>query len=150
MDYGLDAGNNIYTDFKTEHDGQAQNMSLTAIRTIYTAVLKETKFAQYATYVTNLTQNFRQAPSDDAYLTEQYDLIEGGLAHAADEVMIVVNKNTELTDLLLAQLGYYSQEEFMNLVYKASDDPLYDESLDKERFSYDELVGRSFVWYPKR
>ena len=81
-------------------------------------------------------------------MTEQYDLIEGGLAHAADEVMIVVNKNTELTDLLLAQLGYYSQEEFMNLVYKASDDPLYDESLDKERFSYDELVGRSFVWYP--
>ncbi len=148
LDFGLDAGNNIYTDFKTEHDGQAQNMSLTAIRTIYTAVLKETKFAQYATYVTNLTQNFRQAPSDDAYLTEQYDLIEGGLAHAADEVMIVVNKNTELTDLLLAQLGYYSQEEFMNLVYKASDDPLYDESLDKERFSYDELVGRSFVWYP--
>lgn len=148
LDYGLDAGNNIYTDFKAEHDGQAQNMSLTAIRTIYTAVLKETKFAQYATYVTNLTQNFRQAPSDDAYLTEQYDLIEGGLAHAADEVMIVVNKNTELTDLLLAQLGYYSQEEFMNLVYKASDDPLYDESLDKERFSYDELVGRSFVWYP--
>ena len=148
LDFGLDAGNNIYTDFKTEHDGQAQNMSLTAIRTSYTAVLKETKFAQYATYVTNLTQNFRQAPSDDAYLTEQYDLIEGGLAHAADEVMIVVNKNTELTDLLLAQLGYYSQEEFMNLVYKASDDPLYDESLDKERFSYDELVGRSFVWYP--
>lgn len=48
LDYGLDAGNNIYTDFKAEHDGQAQNMSLTAIRTIYTAVLKETKFAQYA------------------------------------------------------------------------------------------------------
>ena len=47
LDYGLDAGNNIYTDFKAEHDGQAQNMSLTAIRTIYTAVLKETKFVRH-------------------------------------------------------------------------------------------------------
>lgn len=148
LDYGLDVGNNIYTDFKTELDGQAQNMSLTAIRTIYTSVLKETKFAQYATYVTNLTQNFRQAPSDDAYVLEQYDLLEGKIAHASDEVMIVVNKNTELTDLLLAQLGYYSQDQFMNLVYKASDDPLYDASLDKDSFSYSELIGRTFVWYP--
>ena len=93
LDYGLDVGNNIYTDFKTELDGQTQNMSLTAIRTIYTSVLKETKFAQYATYVTTLTQNFRQAPSDDAYVLEQYDLLEGKIAHASDEVMIVVNKS---------------------------------------------------------
>lgn len=148
LDYGLDVGNNIYTDFKTELNGDAQNMSLTTIRTIYTAVLKETKFAQYATYVTNLTQNFRQAPSDDSYILEQYDLLEGQIAHNANEVMIVVNKNTELTDLLLAQLGYYSQDQFMNLVYKSSDDPLYDSTLDKDRFSYDELIGRSFVWYP--
>lgn len=27
LDFGLDAGNNIYTDFKTEHDGGAEHVS---------------------------------------------------------------------------------------------------------------------------
>ena len=148
LDYGLDVGNNIYTDFRTEKAGTAENVSLTAIRSIYTSVLKETNFAEYASYVTSLTENFQQAPSDEEYLLSQYDLLDGRVATAENEVMIVVSKDTALNDLLLAQLGYYSQDEFINLVYRASEDPLYDPDLDKDRFSYEELRGKKFVWYP--
>ncbi len=148
LDYGLDVSNNIYTEFRENKGGDAQNISLTAIRSIYTSVLKETNFAKYASYVTSLTENFAQSPSDEDYLLTQYDLLDGKIATGKNEVMIVVNKDTALNDLLLAQLGYYSQDEFINLIYRASDDALYDPSLDKDRFSYEELRGKKFTWYP--
>lgn len=148
LDYGLDVSNNIYTEFRENKGGDAQNISLTAIRSIYTSVLKETNFSKYASYVTSLTENFEQSPSDDEYLLTQYDLLDGKIATGKNEVMIVVNKDTALNDLLLAQLGYYSQDEFINLIYRASDDALYDPSLDKDKFSYEELRGKKFTWYP--
>lgn len=148
LDYGLDVSNNIYTDFRESKGGDAKDVSLTAIRSIYTSVLKETNFAKYASYVTSLTENFAQSPSDEDYLLTQYDLLDGKIATGKNEVMIVVNKDTALNDLLLAQLGYYSQDEFINLIYRASEDERYDPSLDKDRFSYEELRGKKFTWYP--
>ncbi len=148
LDYGLDVSNNIYTDFRESKGGDAKDVSLTAIRSIYTSVLKETNFAKYASYVTSLTENFAQSPSDEDYLLTQYDLLDGKIATGKNEVMIVVNKDTALNDLLLAQLGYYSQDEFINLIYRASEDGDYAPSLDKDRFSYEELRGKKFTWYP--
>lgn len=49
---------------------------------------------------------------------------------------------------MLAQLGYYSQDEFINLIYKAVEDDNYDATMDKTRFSYEELLGKTFTWYP--
>ncbi len=149
FDYGLDLTNNIYTDFVVNNGGSAENISLSAIRTIYTSVLKDAGFEQYAGYVTNLTKVFQQAPNDKDYVLSQYDLIYGdGIAEAEDEIMIVINDDYELTDLLLAQLGYYTQEEFINTVYRYINDPNYNASIDKNRFKYEELVGKEFTWYP--
>ena len=50
--------------------------------------------------------------------------------------------------MLLAQLGYYTQDEFLNIVYKATEDSDYDSSKDKFKISYDELIGKEFYWYP--
>ena len=148
LDYGLDVTNNIYTDFKENRDAAGENMSLSAIRTIYTAVLKQTQFKDYATYVTSLSNVFMQAPSDSEYIGSQYDLAYGKIAEKENEIMIVLDGDSELTDLLLAQLGYYSQDEFLNMIYKSTEDPDYNPDLDKTRFSYEELLGKSFVWYP--
>ncbi len=43
---------------------------------------------------------------------------------------------------------YYSQDEFINLIYKAVEDDNYDPSANKTEFSYEELIGKSFIWYP--
>ncbi|UKI50676.1 MAG: hypothetical protein L6U99_04730 [Clostridium sp.] len=48
-----------------------------------------------------------------------------------DEIMVVLDSNSAITDLVLAQLGYYTQEEFLNLAYKASNSADYNESLYK-------------------
>ena len=52
-----------------------------------------------------------------------------------------------MTDLVLAQLGYYSQQEFLNIVYKATGDERYDADKDKSRFSYEELLEKTFTLY---
>lgn len=124
LDYGLDVSNNIYTDFtakvSSDAEGNTQRMSLSAIRTRYIAILKKTMFKQYATYVTTVVDNFKQCPAEESYITEQYDLMSGRIASGKNEVMVVLDKDSELTDIVLAQLGYYAQDEFMNLIYRGA------------------------------
>ncbi len=154
VDYGIDIRNNIYTDFKrdsnTAHD---QTVSISAIKNIYTSVMKETEYAEQASLITQLGATFMQAPSDNEYIKTQYNVLTGELADEADELMIVVNKDRALTDLTLAQIGYYTQEEFMNIAYRAvhtEEEPNanYNPDLDKTEFSYQELLGKTFTYYP--
>lgn len=149
LDYGLDVTNNIYTSFYEEKGGTEQNLSLSTIKSIYTSVLKETDYANYAGYITSLSRSFMQAPGDEDYVLSQYNVLSGKIASEANEVMIVVSQDRELTDLLLTQLGYYAQDEFLNIIYRATDDENnYQTDLDKTTFTYEELLGKSFVYYP--
>lgn len=151
LDYGLDLSNNLYTDFK--FNGQENNnMSLSAAIEIYTAMLKQTDYSDYASYISAFTESFMIAPDSEEFILSQYDIVSSKenskIAKNKNEIMLVIDENSALTDLLLAQLGYYTQDEFFNIVYKATDDPRYDPSLDKDNFSYDEILGKTFTWYP--
>ncbi len=146
FDYGLDVTNNIYTDFY-KNNTDKENVSLSAIKTIYTSILEQTQFKDQTALIASLGEIYMQAPNDNEYILTQYDIKEGEIADEAHEIMLVVNKDAALTDLLLAQLGYYSQDEFLNIAYKVGDDPDYDANLDKDRFSYQELLNKTFTWY---
>lgn len=150
--YNLDLSNNLYTDFQFEGQ-EGKSISLSAAIEIYSAMLAKTEFSNYAQYISYFTESFMQAPDSEEFILSQYDIVSDAstskIATEAGEIMIVLSDDGELSDLLLAQLGYYSQEEFLNIVYKATGDiDNYDESLDKNQFSYDELLGKTFVWYP--
>ena len=149
--YGLDLSNNLYTTFKFEGQ-ENNNMSLAVAIEIYTSMLQKTEYKDYAQYISLFTESFMQAPDSEEFILSQYDIVsdanESKIAQNANEIMLVLDEDNALTDLLLAQLGYYSQEEFFNIVYKATGDEKYDESLDKDHFSYDELLGKTFTWYP--
>ena len=154
LNYGLDVTNNIFTDFKENASGKTENMSLAAIKNVYTAVLKKSPQSKYADVITTLTDVFIQMPQNEEYILKQYDMLYGQMAKEKGEIMIVLENDSVLTDLLLAQLGYYTQEEFLNMVFKSvpeedgSPNKYYDLSLEKTKFSYDDLVGKKFVWYP--
>ena len=148
LDYGIDVSNNIFTDFKVNDSIQTQNISLSAIRNIYASVLKGTDYANYSTYITTLEQPFRQSPNDEEYILSQYNKLYGEIAKEKNQIMIVVNKDRQLTDLLLAQLGYYSQEQFINQIWKATEDEKYNSDLDIDKISYELLVGKTFTYYP--
>ncbi|MDE5547171.1 MAG: ABC transporter ATP-binding protein/permease [Anaeroplasmataceae bacterium] len=150
LEYGIDVTNNIYTDYQVYYNKpeEKKNTSLSAIKNIYTSVLSETDFSRYASYVTGLTNVFQQAPNDKNYILSQYDVLYGDdIATKENEIMIVVNSDQELTDLLLAQLGYYTQDQFINTTFRHLNDPSYNPEIDKNRFDFSELVGKKFYYY---
>ncbi len=152
LGYGINPSMSIFTDFKYSAEGtDTKNISVKNIVDIYTSVLKDTAFKDYASYIGALVPSFEQAPNNPEYINSQYDLIGEGskLAEAKDEIMLVLNGDDELSDLLLAMLGYFSQEEFEEIIYKATnEDGSYDKGLYRDSFTYEELLGKTFTWYP--
>ena len=153
LSYGIDLNRTVYTDFNEIPGGDSRHMSLKQVVDIYKAVLSETEYSDLASMVDRLAPNMAQAPANNDYILSQYQIAAGEIADEKDEIMLVLDANDELTDLLLAKLGYYSQAELMEVIHKATDkdengEPIYDEALYREYFTYEELLGRSFTWYP--
>jgi putative ABC transport system permease protein len=156
--YGINLNHNLYTNMNFLATGN-NKYSISAITEIYTSLLKQTEFADYAPMIDQLSQPFAQSIDNEEYLLQQYNIVsdknKSKIASKENEIMIVLTKDQELNDLILAQLGYYTQEEFINLVYKYVEDEetpeadrKYNPDLNKERFSYDELLNKTFTWYP--
>ncbi len=143
VDYNLDVTNNIYTEYK-RNETFSQMLSLSAIKNVYRSVLEQTDLKNQASLISTLGQTFMQAPNDNDYIATQYDLLTGDFAKEKDEIMIVVNKDRAITDLTLAQLGYYYQEEFITM----AEDIAAEVDRDyKDTFSYEELIGKQFIYY---
>ena len=151
MDYGIDITNNIYTNYN--FNGLSNNnLSLSSAIELYTSMLCHTNYKSFSAYITTLSKTFMQAPDNTEFILSQYDILSNPetskIATNANEIMLVLSDDNTLTDIFLAQLGYYSQDEFFNIVYKATDDAKYDPTLEKNKLSYDELIGKTFTWYP--
>ncbi len=148
-DFGLNLSNNLYTNYS--FNGQENNnVSLSVAQEIYTAMLNQTEgYESFAQYISLFSENFEQAVNNEEFILSQYDMLAGNkIATQENEIMIVLSEGNSLSDLLLAQFGYYSQDEFFNVVYHASNDDNYSQSLWKDKFSYEEILGKTFVWYP--
>ncbi len=148
LDYGIDITNNVYTNWKYNEVSENKKMSVSSITKMYTSVLEKTEFGDYSSYISQLDTVLAQAPNDSDYILSQYDLLEGKIAQNENEIMVVLNKDSQLTDIVLGQLGYYTQSEFINIVYKATEDEKYNENNDKYKFAYQEILDKSFTWYP--
>ena len=149
--YGIDMTTNIFTDFRYGKDSDAENISLHRLINVAKSVLGETPIAEQADSITSLAPSLKQIPDAPDYILSQYDLVgeNSRLATEAGEIMLVLNADDELSDILLARLGYFTQEEVLEIVNKAqSKGESYDEALYKNKFTYDELLGKSFTWYP--
>lgn len=146
--YGLDLNNNVYTDMKKTASGDSENISISALTSSYIKLLEQTRFKDNAKYVTALIPSFEQAPNSVDYIESQYD-VTGKIATEKDEIMLVLDKNDELYDVLLARLGIYPQENFLNLIYKVDEShkKYYDESKEIRSFSFDELLDKTFTYY---
>ena len=149
--YGIDLSQCIYTEFLYSNKAgfDAKTVSVKSIVDTCTSLLKETPFSKYADAVPMLVPQFAQAPNSEEYILSQYDLVGEGsrVATGKNEVMLVISKDDEISDLLLAMLGYYTQEQFEEIVVKATEKE-YDEENYKTSFTYEELLSKSFWWYP--
>ena len=152
LSYGIDMSINLFTDFEYKDGEDSEHVSVRRLIDIYTAVLNETEYKDYASFIPYLIPSMTQAPSNSNYILSQYDLLgDSQMADSKNEVMLVLNPNDEISDLLLAVFGYYTQEEFLAIVDKATaenPDDFNSKASYREYFDDDELLGKEFVWYP--
>ena len=180
--YGIDPTNNIFTEWDAtigqDSEGnpirEPVNISLNGLTQRYIAELTTVEgFEQYATYVDLFTDFMKLLPDglnsdgvfdekDYAYIRSQYDLLgDSHFPQNENEIMLVVEDDTTLTDLVFGQLGYYHEEDLMNIAKKAirkyadDRDPVEesDEKLDEKypfptSFSYKDLLKKKFTYYP--
>ena len=149
--YGLDLSNNIFTDYKRGDSANGYNtetLSISALTSLYTSILQSTEYKDYASYVSQIIPNFKQAPNNKEYIASQYE-VYGEIADEYDEVMLVLDQNDELSDLLLARLGYYTEEEFFAIIDKATaGEGAKGGKHYREYFSNSELREKTFTYYP--
>lgn len=166
--YGIDISNNIYTAETRDNpdetsDELTETYSLSGIRALATAVLEkklsETGYGSYGSMIQTFSSDFMQSINNTDYLLSQYDIVNGKVATEADEIMIVLDSNDAVTDFLLTLLGYYSQQDFLNVVYhfNTDDDGKHDEHWseeteksyqEKKQLAIDSLINKRFVYYP--
>ncbi len=154
FNYGIEMAPSIYTSFTTPVAGTntsvTKNYSLSAITEVYTALLEQTPYGEYSSYITALEKVMSQSFDNNDYINKQYDLLYGNLPKGKNDILVVLSDDSSLADLLLAQLGYYTEEQFYNLIFKASPDDFkgqFNEDIYQPHFSYEEICGKKFYWY---
>ena len=154
-DYGINFKLNMYTDVNLTNstgssEGMNRTLSLEELESMYVKIVKSTSFSEYASVISLLTDIFYSAPDSPEYILSQYDLLAGDIATNEDEMMLVVSKDRQVTDIFLGQLGYYTQDQFVSLVNKyayGSTNPFPEEDVP-ERLTEEELMNKEFVYVP--
>jgi putative ABC transport system permease protein len=154
-DYGINFKLNMYTDVNLTNptgssEGMNRTLSLEELESMYVKIVKSTSFSEYASVISLLTDIFYSAPDSSDYILSQYDLLAGDIAANEDEMMLVVSKDRQVTDIFLGQLGYYTQDQFVSLVNKyayGSTNPFPEEDVP-ERFTEEELMNKEFIYVP--
>ncbi len=142
--YGVDVTNNLYVNSPFSQEtwnamtggflSAPETVDVNTIKMFYTQILQAAEggeFASLAKYVSILgeivnvmpgTTDFKQNSAD--YVLSQYDVIakaEGsktGMPTNANEAVLVIGQNNDMTDITLAQLGLMTDEEFLAVFEK--------------------------------
>ena len=121
FNYSIDPTNNFFTAFEKKAGQGSEVISLNGLTQQYIKTLMTVKgFSNYAQFVDLFTAFMKQLPAEKDYLLSQYDLLgDSRFPEKPNELLLVVDEKTTLTDLVLAQMGYYPQDEFLNVAKKA-------------------------------
>nr|MCR5184833.1 ABC transporter ATP-binding protein [Bacilli bacterium] len=125
--YAIDPTNNIFTTWNSGRDGASdQNISLNGLTQMYISELNTVPdFGTYAAFVSLFTDFMKQLPyledgKFEEYIASQYDFLgDSRMAKNENEMVVVVDDNQTLTDILFAQLGFYSEKQFIDLAQSA-------------------------------
>ena len=170
--YGIDPTNNIFGKWKDQPFDREDYYSFNGLTQRYIAELKTVQgFGSYASFVDLFTSFMNELPENDEYILNQYDVIEGEYKTDEDSLMLVVDQDTTLTDVLLAQMGIFDHDSFLNVAkcamktQEAKKDPEYEKKSTEEKnqvieeikqkypyprdFTYGDLLGRDFYYFPQ-
>jgi len=161
--YGIDVTNNIFCDWVIDSNtNQKETISLNGLSQRYIQELKTVDgFSDYASYVDLFTDFLKPLPDSSDYILSQYDLLGNSkMASEENEIMLVVDGDTTMTELVLAQMGFYEHDEFINIAKKAielnkdidyTEDQLQaisDQYKYRTSFKYEDLIGTELYYLP--
>lgn len=158
--YGVNISTNLFTDVEigsgstSEGETTSMHMSLESLREYYTYLLTYradefsnlTQFVRYFTDVVSVMPGTNLSDEDyGAYVNSQYDVIYGDFPEKDNEVVLVVGDSNDVIDLTLVQLGFMTEEEFLDLFISSEDGVSEDE--EPASISFDEIVGKEYTLY---
>ena len=79
---------------------------------------------------------------NEEMIASQYDVVSGRMPAAYDEVVLVTDKNNEITDVSLYALGLLDQEELMDTISALMNGEEYESKV--HTFTYDEILNTTF------
>ena len=167
QDTGATLVDNLFTTVTTGvgEEAKVEYRSLSSLKQYFINVLEdqEEKYAQMAYLVDYLgsvvntmpgTSNFDNTEDRDAfgeYVLSQYDILYGDFPVNSNQAVLVVGTNNDMTDLLLAQLGYITEDDFLSLFELGGGEITggyeTDEIGDYLSFTFEELTEKSFTLY---
>ena len=171
--YGIDPTNNVFGKWKATEGEEDRFYSFNGLTQRYISELKTVAgFEAYASFVDLFTSFMHQLPAERDYILDQYEVLAGEYKTGEDDLVLVVDQDTTLTDVVLAQMGVFDHDSFLNVAkcamkeqeLKKSD--AYQKDMNKEQreaaiqavrdefpysrdFSYDELINRDFYYFPQ-
>ncbi len=190
LNYSIDPTNNIFTSFKVFDDETLQELinegkvpadfdnervlSINGLTQRYLKTLEDSEvgFEKFKQFSDLFMKFMNQMPGDEKYIMSQYDFVGTGsrFPNAENELVLVVDNNQTLTDLVLGQMGYYSEDAFLNIAKKAFQanqlkekynkgeitKEQYEEGLKEldEKYKYQgymdisDLLGHEFYYFP--
>lgn len=158
--YGVNISTNLFTDVEigsgstSEGETTSMHMSLESLREYYTYLLTYradefsnlTQFVRYFTEVVSVMPNTDfSAENYGEYVQSQYEVIYGNFPEKDNEVVLVVGDSNDVIDLTLVQLGFMTEEEFLDLFISSEDGVSEDE--EPASISFDEIVGKEYTLY---
>ena len=168
--YGIDPTNNIFGTWKANKDDPGKVYSLNGLTQSYIQELKTVQgFDEYATYVNLFTSFMKEMPDSKEYILDQYDVIAGEEPSLNEnDLVFVVDKDTTLTDVVLAEMGVFNHDEFLNIAIRAIDvqqvknddtlseaeknakiNQIINDTYYTEQFKYNELLSKTYTYYPQ-
>ena len=161
-DYAIDPSNNLFTDYTRDHknpDADKFMTSLNGLTHMYASELQSVEgFSTFSSYISLFSSFLNQLPDSTDFIKSQYDLIAGqSYATNANELILVVDEDTTITDLLYGQLGFYDETEFLKIAQKSiqdNDKNIKDEDkIDytgtyRTSFTFDEIRNKKYYYYP--
>ena len=154
---GMSLDHSLFTQVEVQNEnGQAEEvvMSLSELKAYYTLKLtqQEEKYASLAYLVDYLGAIYGKMPGTadvtakdyGDYVLSQYDLVgeQGHFPTKANEAVLVIGGNNDMTDLTLAQLGFISEEDFLSLFPQGDKK---EEDGKEMMIPFDKVIGKQFV-----
>ncbi len=77
-------------------------------------------------------------------LNQQYDVVAGAWPESANEIVLVISKNNQISKMTLYMLGVLPQSEIADIIENMMNDPDSYNTAPMDPYEYDDFIGKTF------